>query len=146
MSALFTLDASVFTSVCNRREEGSAASAALLAAIRAHALPLLEPALLPIEVAAAVRRGCGDETLAREYAEALMDLPHLTLVPVETDLCREAVRLAAKCSLRGADAVYVATAERYGAVLVTLDFEQRQRAPQAVQACTPRDALRLVKR
>ena len=39
--------------------------------------------------------------------------------------------------LRGADAVYVATAAQFGAELITLDEEQSQRGAKVVAACNP---------
>jgi predicted nucleic acid-binding protein len=143
--AALTLDASVFASACNEREPGCGASRALLSAVRDFAVPLIEPAIMPVEVAAALRRGRGDEKLAREYAETLIRLSHLTLVPVERNLALRALGVAARHSLRGADAIYVATALRYGAILVTLDTEQRRRAPKAARPCTPDEALTLTR-
>ena len=86
-------------------------------------------------------RGRNDESLASEYAEALMELPHLMLVPMEKESVREILKMAARYRLRGADAVYVATAFRYGTWLVTLDHEQKRRVPKAVHSCTPGEAL-----
>lgn len=52
--------------------------------------------------------------------------------------------MAATCSLRGADALYVTVAALYDATLVTLDREQLHRAPREVQTCTPETALSLL--
>ena len=56
----------------------------------------------------------------------------------------ENVRLtlgAATCALRGADAVYVATARHAGASLLTLDAEVRDRASGVVVVRTPDEWL-----
>lgn len=50
-------------------------------------------------------------------------------------------RMAADHRLRGADAVYVAVARRFGTVLVTLDAEQRTRSDARVTALTPAEAF-----
>lgn len=142
MRAVLTLDASVFTSSCNPHEKGCEDSRALLDEIRKRGYLMIEPMLLPVEVAAALSRGRGDESLAREYAEALAELSHMMLVPVDHELARQAAKIAARYRLRGADAIYVATAFRAGSTLVTLDKEQQNRVPKAVHACTPSEALR----
>jgi predicted nucleic acid-binding protein len=141
MPRLLVLDASVFVSACHAAEPASEASRALLDTVRAQELPLVEPWLLAVEVAAAVRRSTGREELAMRLADLAFGLPGLVAVPLDGHLAKQAAALAAEYSLRGADAVYVATAIRYGAVLVTLDTEQRTRSPAAVGACTPMDAL-----
>lgn len=144
MSKVFTLDASVFTNACNRNERDSETSQGLLLAIRESHVPLIEPTLMFVEVAAALKRGRGDAQLARVYAETLFKLPHLTVVSLDQPLAREALNTAAEHSLRGSDAVYAATAFRYGANLVTLDIEQRQRATPVVDSCTPREAIEMI--
>ena len=144
MPTLLTLDASVFVAACRSQEPGFNAAMALLRAIRDADIPLIEPAILPVEVAAALSRTGDDAALAQEYAETLLALPYLTLLPVDERLARQAVEMAAVHGLRGADALYVTSAVRYGAKLVTLDKEQLRRSPDAVGACKPEAALRLL--
>ena len=137
MALLLTLDASVFVAAGRPAEPGHASSLSLLQALREADVPLIEPALLPVEVAAALCRAEGDPALARAYAEAILALPRLTLLPLDERLARRALAVATAHHLRGADAVYVAAASQYGARLVTLDAEQLRRAPAAVAAATP---------
>jgi predicted nucleic acid-binding protein len=137
-----TVDASVFVSAVRPREARALESRELLSLLRARAVPLIEPALMPVEVSAALSRGTGDASLARRSAEALVSLPHLSLAPLDTTTWRDAAEMAAVHSLRGSDAIYVATALRYAATLITLDSEQLERAPEGVEACTPAEALK----
>lgn len=141
MAILLTIDASVFVAACHRREPGHVASRRLLAAVRDAGTPLLEPASMPVEVAAALSRAGGDANLAREYAAAIIALPRLTLVAIDEELMRRAVDLAADRRLRGADAMYATVASLYGARLVTLDGEQMDRSPPGASACRPEDAM-----
>ncbi|MCX7016017.1 MAG: type II toxin-antitoxin system VapC family toxin [Candidatus Sumerlaeota bacterium] len=142
---MLTLDASVFVASCHRREAEFGASRALLSALSEADVPLIEPALLPVEVAAALRRADNDPRLAREFAAALLSLPQLTLLPVDERLAQRALDIAIAHSLRGADALYAAVAVQYGARLVTIDGEQLQRSPEAVGACRPEAARKLLK-
>lgn len=137
----FTVDASVFVNAFNPHEAGQAASLELLSAIHANADPLIVPSLLLVEVASAVTRATGDGDAALAYADAIAGLPHLTLITLTAPLARQAAGLAAAHRLRGADALYVAVARRYGTVLVTRDREQRTRAAAAVRCRTPEAAL-----
>jgi predicted nucleic acid-binding protein len=60
--------------------------------------------------------------------DLLRDLHHIQFVPIDATVTQDAAEIAADRALRGADAVYVAVARRYGCALVTLDREQRERA------------------
>ena len=137
---LFTIDASVFVSSFNRREKDSADSAELISFIRKNETLLIEPYLLPVEVAASIRRACDNKRLAVEYSELLFNLPNVMFIPLDNDFSRKAVKIASEYGLRGADAIYVATAIQYGSILVSLDKEQLNRAPASVNSCTPKDA------
>jgi predicted nucleic acid-binding protein len=141
MALLVTLDASVFVSACRRGEPGHRASRALLQQLREDAVPLIEPTLLPVEIAAALTRTGDDPGLAMEYAEAVTALPQLTWVTLDAMQARRAVLTAATHRLRAADALYIAAARQYGSRLVTLDKEQLRRAPSSLGACGPDKAL-----
>lgn len=141
MATTYTIDASVFINAFNPAEAGHADSRQLLAQLRRQAAPLIVPSLALPEVAAAIRRGRGDEALARRFTAALSRLPHLMVVPLDTHLALQAGEVAARHSLRSSDAVYAAVALRFGSTLVTLDQEQYQRVADALTTRTPSAAL-----
>ena len=146
MATVFTVDASVFVASCRLHERWCAASCEFLRLVRREGLALIEPAILPVEIAAAIARGGEDPAWANEYAESVLALPYLTLHPLDEHTARRAVSVAIQCRLRGADALYVAAAAQYGARLVTLDAEQLDRAPARVGACKPDAATSLLRR
>lgn len=135
------MDASVFVNAFNPHEAGHAASLEILSHIQRQGDPVIVPALLVTEVASAVARASDDTAGALNYVEALTALPHLTLIAVTPAVAREAADLAATHRLRGADAIYVAVALRYGTILVTRDGEQRARGAAVVTCQTPEEAL-----
>ena len=137
MAGPFTIDASVFLNGFNPAEEGHATSLEFLSHLQDQAVPVIAPTLLLPEVAAAIGRGQDSSDLARQFAESLSQLPHLVLVALDESLARQAVEVAAQYRLRGADAVYVAVALRFGCPLVTLDREQHDRAAGALQTFYP---------
>jgi predicted nucleic acid-binding protein len=57
----------------------------------------------------------------------LNNLPHLTLVALDTLLAQQAADIAAQHRLRGSEAVYTAVAVRFGSLLITIDRELRDR-------------------
>ncbi len=138
---MYTIDASVHVSALNPAEADSATSRAFLALVRQQRLPLFCPTLLLVEVAAAVVRAFDDAERAVALAAALRGLPNQTLVLLDEALADRAVALAASARLRGADAIYAAVAQQYGATLVTLDRQQLDRLPPLVITACPTDVL-----
>ena len=91
------------------------------------------PALLLVEVAAAISRRTEDTGLARRAADALKTLPDLRLVEMSNDVVQSAVNVGAELGVRGADAFYIAVAQQLGLPLATLDSDQRQRAAHVIE-------------
>lgn len=137
----YTVDASVFMSAFNPVEPRHAEANAFLAMLRSSATPVIVPEIVFVEVAATIGRTLEDASLALSFAQALRHFPNLLPIGLDEALSTLAAEAAARHRLRGSDAVYVAVAQRFGASLITLDREQQIRAPAAVQARTPGEAL-----
>ena len=99
--------------------------------------PLISPAILLAEIAGAVSRRTGEPGLAERAVRDVLQVPGVRLVSIDRRLGQEAARLAARLRLRGADAVYVATARLMRIPLVTWDSEQHSRAGALVSVRTP---------
>jgi predicted nucleic acid-binding protein len=99
--------------------------------------PLVVPTLALAEVAGAISRRTADPILGRRSLEVILGLPGIRIVPLDPDLGREAGQLAADYRLRGADAVYVASASRHNLPLVTWDDELQARAGRIVTMLHP---------
>jgi len=95
------------------------------------------PVLLLAEVAGAISRRTGDATLARRAVTAILVVPTLRLVAVDQRLAHVAAQLAGDLGLRGADAMYAATAMELNVPLVTWDQGQLARAGQRIAAGSP---------
>jgi predicted nucleic acid-binding protein len=100
------------------------------------------PVILLPEVAGALSRRAADPAVGERVVEVLLRVPGLRLVSIDGRLGQEAARLAARHRLRGADAVYVATASTLNLPLVTWDAEQRDRTEGLIQTTTPAEMLR----
>lgn len=125
----------------NPHEQGHAESLASLAAIQERGDPIIVPTLLLPEIASAVARATDDASGGLRFADATAALPHLTLVPLTAVMARQAAELATTYRLRGADAVYLAVARRYGTTVVSRDEEQRSHGSALVDCQTPEEVL-----
>jgi predicted nucleic acid-binding protein len=141
MPGPLTVDASVLINAFNPAEPHHADSNRLMAHVRSHGIPVIAPTLALPEVAAAIARTTGDSETAQRFAEQLRILPGLILVPLDETLALQSAQVAAENRLRGSDAVYGATALRFGSPLVTLDGEQLERLKPMLRTLTPRQAL-----
>jgi predicted nucleic acid-binding protein len=102
---------------------------------------LTAPAVLLPEVGGALARQTGRPELAIRALSLLQRLPNLRIAFIEAELALASGELAAQLRMRGADALYVALAERLGVPLVTWDRGQRERGSGRVETLTPTEAL-----
>ncbi len=130
---MVAVDASVWVARLVPQDAFHQSAAAWMASRRAENTLLVSPSLMLVEVAGAIARRTGDHELALRTLEALPRLPGLRLVEMENALVASAADLAARLGLRGADAVYVATAAYLDLPLCTLDEEQAQRAAYQIK-------------
>ena len=137
MARSLTIDASVFISALSPSETRSQESLRFLETLRDHPRLVILPTLVKPEIAAALNRAGGDPALALEAADLAFLAGPILLVDLDEALADEAAALAVRSGLRGADAVYAATARRFDAVLVTLDNEQRTRLPDDIPVRWP---------
>ena len=138
---MITIDASVLVAAGAPDDSASAAAAAFIDAALTEGVAIHQPTLTLVEVGAAIARRTGDSGLAMEAGAALLSLPGLVLHPLDIDAAADGAALAARLRLRGADAIYAATAMRSGTTLITLDDELLQRTVPLVDAVTPTEWL-----
>jgi predicted nucleic acid-binding protein len=138
---MFTIDASVYINALNPSEQGSPDSQAFLRQVFQHPRPVYSPTLLWVEIAAAVARVFDHTERGLAMARAIRGLPGQIWVSLDEVQAQNSARLAAEQRLRGADAVYAAVAQRYGATLVTRDQQQLERLSPILPVLTPAAAL-----
>jgi len=137
---VYVVDASVWVSRFVPPDVHYAPSYRWLQAVINRGELIASPAVLLPEVAGAISRRTGRPGPAARAVELLGQLPNLRLVVVDAALAGLAAGLAGRYSLRGADSLYVALAERAGFTLVTWDQEQLERAGDVTPAITPQEA------
>jgi predicted nucleic acid-binding protein len=131
------IDASVYVALVNAGEKAHAVSWAWFEHTRVTNQPVVAPAILIPEVAAAISRGVGDMALANRIVGQLKGAGVIELLPVSLALAERAAEIAAGHRIRGCDAVYIAVAEQLGEPLVTLDRQQLERAAAIVEVIGP---------
>lgn len=135
------VDASVFVAAGRAGEAFHADARTLLEVLMDAGATLYVPAIILPEMAAALARRDADPLDVAQQLGAIGAWPGGTIVPVDEPLAALSARLAADQRLRGCDAIYVALAHTVGADLISLDDEQRSRAPRSVTTLTPAEAL-----
>ncbi|KAB2637882.1 MAG: PIN domain-containing protein [Verrucomicrobia bacterium] len=95
------------------------------------------PAFARVEVACALARKLRNSVQAERLANLILKTANAKEHPVSAALLAKAVSVGTTKFLRGADAMYSATADLVGCELVSLDKEHLQRA----EALTPDDWL-----
>jgi predicted nucleic acid-binding protein len=140
MSAV-TVDASVWIAAADTTDTFCGQSRAFLALAVRQGAQLTIPAFAVAEVACALARKHRNAATARQLAGSMLTPGQVVHVPVDARLLAVAVRLGTSAFLRGADALYAATAHLTGAPLVSWDNELIQRAgaltPTAWLAANP---------
>lgn len=102
---------------------------------------VVSPGLLLPEVTGALARRTGQTRLSNRASELLQRHPNSRLAIIEVDLAVSAAELSASLRVRGADAFYLALADKLGTPLVTWDKEQRERGGVRVETFTPAEII-----
>jgi predicted nucleic acid-binding protein len=132
-----TVDANVWVASIDTTDVFHAGSVAFLRAATSRRLQLRGPAFVLIEVACVVARRFRNPTAGMRAATGVVGHQLIQIVPVNEALLALATRLGTQQFLRGADALYAATAQLTGDVLISWDNELVKRAG----AITPTDWL-----
>jgi predicted nucleic acid-binding protein len=131
------IDANVWVSWLIPQDSNHAASKLWLDQFTFAGGQMIAPALILVEVAAAISRSWGNVSAARQFANYLDNLASLTIVPLEARLISNAIDAAAQHSLRAGDAFYVVVAQNLGIPLVTFDADIGMKASGVISVITP---------
>jgi predicted nucleic acid-binding protein len=137
MGAVVVVDASVWVSRLIPQDVNHDASRFWLERYVIEGGLLVAPALLLIEVAAAISRQTGQSTLSKEAVRYLQYVRAMRFVPLDSTVAETAVEIAADLQLRAGDATYVAVARLLSIPLVSWDREQIERSRSVTATYTP---------
>lgn len=137
MNGSVVVDASVLTSWLVASDTNHQASRQWVEQYKAKGDLLVAPALLVIEVAAAIARPTGQPELAKAAIKTLNSVRTLRLVSISSTFARSTVTIAADLRLRAGDSTYVMIAHKLHIPLVSWDKEQLNRAATLISTYSP---------
>lgn len=130
---MLTIDANVWVAAADHADGFYEPSRSFLMSAARQRLSIYLPAFAWVEIACALARRRQDGEAGRRLTNTLLDSPQIIRVPLDTLLLDQALQTGTHSFLRGADALYVATAVLHHTQLVSWDDELVRRA----QAITP---------
>lgn len=134
------LDASILVAATLPDEAEHRGAARLMASLNISGATIAVPALLLPEFTGALRRNGRPPSRIRDYVRIFRS-QQTEIWSVDLALADLAADIALLQGVKGADSVYLAVARLLGVPLITLDREQRERAPADIEALTPEEAL-----
>lgn len=134
---MIVVDASVWISVLVQVDAFHAQSSSWLIGTTDAGERFAGPNLVLAEVAGGISRKLGLPAAGIAAVAAFERSPGLQIVHPGEELARRAAELAAALGLRGADAVYVATAEHLSCPLVTWDNDILNKARNIISVTRP---------
>jgi predicted nucleic acid-binding protein len=132
-----TLDANILVASYDATDLFHEQSAAFLRAVARRDMEAFVPAFARLEVACVVARRFRGPAEGERAATGITRLGLVRLVQIDDEMLTLATQIGTQQFLRGADALYAATAQSTGSVLVSWDRELVERAG----ALTPADWL-----
>jgi predicted nucleic acid-binding protein len=140
MPRTITLDTSVLVTATLLHEEHHEQARVLLAQLNREDITIAVPALLIPEFASALKRNGRASARVREYLRVFRS-QQSEVWPLDGALADMAAEIALTQALKGSDSVFLALARLLGVPLITLDREQRERAPADIEVFSPDEAL-----
>jgi len=123
-----TVDANVWVAAFDTTDVFHQPSSAFLAEAAGRGIRLYGPTSMLVEVACVVARRFRDPALGVRAADGVAAQGLVEIVPLDDALASLAIRLGSQRFLRGADALYAATAQLTGASLISWDNDLIQRS------------------
>ena len=120
---MLVLDANLWVAAFDAGDALHEESVAVFAEAARRGLALAGPSFVVLESVCALARRLGDPSLAQAAGVRLIEHPTLQLEPMTDELLAAATRLGVERRLRGADALYAATAARLDCPLLSWDDE-----------------------
>ena len=137
---MIVVDASVWVSRFLPEDAFHQTSRAWLIEMTAAGVALIAPTIALAEVAGSIARRTGSEQLGYQIVQQIRQLPTVQFIAVDAALGQLAAQIASTYRLRGADAVYMAVAQRLQIPLVSWDQEHLERAAAGVATFRPGEA------
>lgn len=137
---MMVVDASVWVSRFLPEDAFHQASRMWLIEMATAGVALVAPTIVLAEVSGSIARRTGNDQLSYQIVQQIRQLPSVQFIAVDDTLGQLAAQTASTYRLRGADAVYMAVAQRLQIPLISWDQEQLDRAAAGVTTFRPGEA------
>lgn len=138
---MVTVDANIWVAGFDATDAFHGGSVTFLREVTRRGMPIYGPAFVLVEVACVVARRFRNPAVGAQASAGIAAHRLVRIRPLDDATLTLAARIGSQRFLRGADALYAATAQLAGAALVTWDNELIQRAgaltPTAWLAANP---------
>lgn len=143
---MMVVDASVWVSRFLPEDVFHQVSRTWLIEMTTAGMALVAPTIALAEVSGSIARRTGNDQLGYQIVQQIRQLPAVQFIAVDDTLGQLAAQIASTYRLRGADAVYMAVAQRLQIPLVSWDQEQLDRAAAGVTTFRPGEGADLVEK
>jgi len=125
---MITVDASVWIALLDKADVFHVDTLVFMQQVERRRLPIFAPDFAILEIGCALARRQRDGAKGLGAATSVRNIPDLRLLETNAAFLVSSLRVGTECFLRGAEALYAATAEQTASQLITWDAELAARA------------------
>ena len=123
MPELVTLDSSIIVAALRKTEAHHERCLSLLEKVKDGFYSAVEPYIVLVEIAAALKRRTGSQKLSERVIKDISAIDSIFFLDLDSVRAKRAVEIAQRFSVRGMDAIVIQIAEEFNATLLSLDYE-----------------------
>lgn len=131
------LDSSVIVAALRKQEVHHNAAIDILEKVKNGEYIAIEPQIVLVEVAAAIKRRTGSTELANRVMDDLLAIDTIHFTDLESRRAGDATEIAINIGVRGMDAIVIQIAKEFNIPLITLDMEMIEKSRLFVDARFP---------
>jgi predicted nucleic acid-binding protein len=139
---LVTLDSSVIVTALRKQEVHHSVCRFLLEEVHQGRYLAIEPNIVLVEIAAAIKRRTGSSDLSKKVTGDLRSLDTFFFMDLDAVRTNLAIEMARQCSIRGMDAIVAQTSREFKTTLISLDIEMVSKLKTLVDCRMPSDFTR----
>ncbi|MCK5661141.1 MAG: type II toxin-antitoxin system VapC family toxin [Methanosarcinales archaeon] len=131
------LDSSVIVAALRKQEVHHNAAIDILEKVKNGEYIAIEPQIVLVEVAAAIKRRTGSTELANRVMDDLLAIDTIHFTDLESRRAEDVTEIAINIGVRGMDAIVIQIAKEFNIPLITLDMEMIEKSRLFVDARSP---------
>jgi predicted nucleic acid-binding protein len=137
---MYVIDSSVFLSGFFEYEPYHKESKKCLEYFKENpSIPVFLPEFVIPETGCVIARIIKKPNLSIEFARSLREFVNFKFIPIDRYIADLSLEVGSFLNLKGADAVFVATAYNFNSTLISLDKEHLEKAKRLIKVTHPKD-------